>query len=124
MTPRPKALPTTSRNILMGKVHPQQKQFRIVRDVTAAESAEFGFLPLLFPLIGAGVGIYGQIKTAEAGEKAAKAGAEAAVRVAEAKAASRAETMRRLAPILGLAVVAGTLVTVVLIKKKKKGATS
>lgn len=123
MIPTAKVMPISGTQILMGKAHPQQKQFRILRDVTPAESAEFGFLPLLAPLIGAGIGVYGQIKTAEAQEKALTSQAEAAQRIAETKAASMAETMRRLAPVLALTVVAGTLVTVILVKKKKRGTT-
>lgn len=99
---------------------------RVMRDV-GVEMAEFGFLPLigslLSPLIAPAAGVYGQIRTAEAQEKAAKAQAEAAVKVAQARAASTAETMRRLAPILGLVVVGGTLVTVILVKSRKKGGT-
>ena len=97
---------------------------RVLRDV-GVERAEFGFLPFIgsavASLIGPVAGVYGQIKTAESQEKAAKAQAEAAVKVAQARAAQSAETMRRLAPILGFVVIGGTLVTVILIKKKKKG---
>lgn len=100
------------------------KSRRLMRDV-AVDTAEFGFLPLLIPaiggLIGGGAQVYGQIKSAEAAEKAAKAQAEAAVKVAQARAAGTAEMMRRLAPILGLVVVGGTLLTVILVKRKKKG---
>lgn len=123
MTPSAKVLPTTPYRIAIGKAHPQQKQFRILRDVTPIESAEFGFLPVLLPVIGGlftgGAQVYGQIKGAESQEKAATAAAEAAVKIAEAKAASRADAWRKLAPVLALTVVGGTLVTVIMLKRKK-----
>lgn len=98
---------------------------RVLKDV-GVEEVEFGFLPViggvLSSLIAPAAGVYGQIKAAESQEKAAKAQAEAAVKVAQARAAGIAEVMRRLAPILGIVVIGGTLVTVLLIKKRKRRA--
>ena len=125
MSPTTGIIPTTPTRLLMGKADPNQKQWRILRDIEQDQvEAEFGFLPLLIPaaamLIGTGAKVYGQVKSAKAQTKAAIAQAKAARLAEEAKAASRAQMMRSLAPILALVAVGGTLVTVLLIKKRKR----
>ena len=124
MITRTRIIPGTPTRILMGKVDRKQKQWRILRDIAESQAeVEFGLLPLLIPaaagLIAGGAQVYAQVQAAKAQEKAIKAQAEAARRAQEAKAASATQMMRSLAPILALVVVGGTLVTVLLVKKKR-----
>lgn len=120
MITRTRIIPGTPTRILMGKVDRKQKQWRILRDIAESQAeVEFGLIPAAVGLILGGAQVYAQVQAAKAQEKAIKAQAEAARRAQEAKAASATQMMRSLAPILALVVVGGTLVTVLLVKKKR-----